>query len=141
MIYCALWDDVKNDGNGELQSLHRRTPGRRIVDSGSKNCDCNGTLRSAVGKLEESVILEGSAHDTHRIIAHEYATAFKRDLATKRVAAGMWLGTAQMWDAVANALQAKLLLDYLRAEIRSCVLARDSESLFQTCLGVDARGS
>lgn len=111
------------------------------MNSGSKNCDCNGTLRSATGIVDESEIVEGSAHDMHRIIAYEYATAFKRDLAAKCVAAGMWFSTAQLWDAVANALQAKLLLDYLRAESRSCVLVRDSESLVQRRLGVDMHGS
>ena len=111
------------------------------MNSGSKNFDCNGTLRSAAGIADESEIVEGSAHDTRRINAHEYATAFKHDLAAKCVAAGMWFSTAQMWDAVANALQAKLLLDYLRAEIRSCVLGQDSESLVQRHLGVDMHGS
>jgi hypothetical protein len=111
------------------------------VNSGSKNFDCNGTLRSAAGIADESEVVEGSAHDTHRVIAHEYATAFKRDLAAKCVAAGMWLSTAPMWDAVANALQAKLLIDYLRAEIKSCDVARDSESLVQRALGIDAHGS
>jgi hypothetical protein len=111
------------------------------VDSGSKNVDGNVTLRSAAGILEEPEIVEGSAQDTHHIIAHAYATAFKRDLAAKCVAAGMWLSTAPMWDAVANALQAKLLIDHLRAEIKSCDVARDSESLVQRGLGIDAHGS
>jgi hypothetical protein len=131
----------ENDGNGESQFFHKRTPGWRTVDSGSKNVDGNVTLRSAAGILEEPEIVEGSAQDTHHIIAHAYATAFKRDLAAKCVAAGMWLSTAPMWDAVANALQATLLIDYLRAEIKSCDVARDSESLVQRALGIDAHGS
>ena len=99
------------------------------------------TLRSAAGILEEPEIVEGSVQDTHHIIAHAYATAFKRDLAAKCVAAGMWLSTAPMWDAVANALQAKLLIDHLRAKIKSCDVARDSESLVQRALRIDAHGS
>ena len=84
-------------------------------------------LRSAARLLEESAIFEDSAHEMHCIVAHKSATAFRRDLAAKCFAAGMWFSTAQMWDAVANALQAKMLLDYLRTKGRSCVLAKDSD--------------
>jgi hypothetical protein len=111
------------------------------VDSGSENFDRIGTLRSAAGILDDSTIVEDSVHNTEGIISHEYVTAFKHDLAAKCLAAGMWFSTAQMWDAIANVLQAKLLLDYLRTEVRSCICSGDSESLAARRLGVDVPGS
>jgi hypothetical protein len=141
MIYCALSDDMTIMVMRNRNLFTRQLQDGRIVNSVSKNFECNGTLRSAAGILDEPEIVEDSARDTHRSIAHEHATAFTRDLAAKCAAAGMWFSTAQMWDAVANALQAKLLLNHLRAESRSCVLAQDSESLVQRHLGVDMHGS
>lgn len=111
------------------------------MDLGSENFDRSGTLRSAAGILEDSTIVEDPVHGTHCINAHEYVTAFKRDLAAKCHAAGMWFSTAQMWDAIANALQAKLLLDYLRTEVRSCICSKDSSSLAARHLGGDVPGS
>lgn len=119
MSHCTLWGDLKMLVRGshtlfpsETRTAHR---GHGVKQKLIAMIHC--ALRRKT--LEESVVLENSVRDMHRAVVHECTAAFQRDLAAKRAAAGMWFSTGQMWDAVANAIQAKLLLDYLRVRIQS----------------------